>query len=92
MRILFFLFFVATAYGQKLDELYIIIDKHSQVDTVGVMSKGIEYAKYRIYKKDKVSHSVGLSVEEGLLKKKLYHERSKGLAFVRVLLYQRKGR
>ena len=48
MRILFFLFFVATAYGQKLDELYIIIDKHSQVDTVGVMSKGIEYAKYRI--------------------------------------------
>ena len=69
MRILFFIFFVATAYGQKLDELYIIIDKHSQVDTVGVMSKGVEYAKYRIYKKDKVSHSVRLSVEEGVLKK-----------------------
>ena len=35
MRKLFFLCFVATTYGQKLDELYIIIDKHSQVDTVG---------------------------------------------------------
>ncbi|EJU29074.1 MULTISPECIES: hypothetical protein [Capnocytophaga] len=77
MRILFFLCFVATTYGQKLDELYIIIDKHSQVDTVGVMSKDIEYAKYRIYKEDKVSLSVQFLVEGGLLKKSYVKEDQK---------------
>ena len=77
MRILFFLCFVATTYGQKLDELYIIIDKHSQVDTVGVMSKDIEYAKYRIYKEDKVSLSVPFLVEGGLLKKSYVKEDQK---------------
>ena len=48
MRKLFFLCFVATTYAQKLDELYIIIDRHSQVDTVGVISKDIENSMYLI--------------------------------------------
>ena len=74
MRILFFLCFVATTYGQKLDELYIIIDRHSQVDTVGVISKDIEYSMYRIYKKDQVRLSVQFLVEGGLLKKSYVKE------------------
>lgn len=79
MRIFFFLCFITTAYAyaQELDELYIIIDKHSQVDTVGVMSKDIEYAKYRIYKEDKVSLSVQFLVEGGLLKKNYVMEDQK---------------
>ena len=77
MRILFFLCFVATTYGQKLDELYIIIDKHSQVDTVGVISKDIEYSMYRIYKKDQVRLSVQFLVEGGLLKKSYVKEDQK---------------
>ena len=77
MRILFFLCFVATTYGQKLDELYIIIDKHSQVDTVGVISKDIEYSMYRIYKKDQVRLSVQFLVEVGLLKKSYVKEDQK---------------
>ena len=79
MRIFFFLCFITTtyAYAQELDELYIIIDKHSQVDTVGVMSKDIEYAKYRIYKEDKVSPSVQFLVEGGLLKKNYVMEDQK---------------
>ena len=77
MRILFFLCFVATTYGQKLDELYIIIDKHSQVDTVGVISKDIEYSMYRIYKKDEVRLSVQFLVEDGLLKKNYVKEDTK---------------
>ncbi|MFC2496820.1 hypothetical protein [Capnocytophaga granulosa] len=77
MRILFFLCFVATTYGQKLDELYIIIDRHSQVDTVGVISKDIEYSMYRIYKKDKVRLSVQFLVEGGLLKKSYVKEDQK---------------
>ena len=79
MRIFFFLCFITTtyAYAQELDELYIIIDKHSQVDTVGVMSKNIEYAKYCIYKEDKVSLSVQFLVEGGLLKKNYVMEDQK---------------
>ena len=79
MRIFWFLCFITTtyAYAQELDELYIIIDKHSQVDTVGVMSKDIEYAKYRIYKEDKVSPSVQFLVEGGLLKKNYVMEDQK---------------
>ena len=77
MRILFFLCFVATTYGQKLDELYIIIDRHSQVDTVGVISKDIEYSMYRIYKKDQVRLSVQFLVEGGLLKKSYVKEDQK---------------
>jgi len=79
MRIFFFLCFITTAYAyaQELDELYIIIDKHSQVDTVGVMSKDIEYAKYRIYKEDKVSPFVQFLVEGGLLKKNYVMEDQK---------------
>ena len=79
MRIFLFLCFITTtyAYAQELDELYIIIDKHSQVDTVGVMSKDIEYAKYRIYKEDKVSLSVQFLVEGGLLKKNYVMEDQK---------------
>ena len=77
MRIFFFLCFITTTYAQELDELYIIIDKHSQVDTVGVMSKDIEYAKYRIYKEDKVSLSVQFLVEGGLLKKNYVMEDQK---------------
>ena len=77
MRKLFFLCFVATTYGQKLDELYIIIDKHSQVDTVGVISKDIEYSMYRIYKKDQVRLSVQFLVEGGLLKKSYVKEDQK---------------
>ena len=77
MRILFFLCFVATTYAQKLDELYIIIDRHSQVDTVGVISKDIEYSMYRIYKKDEVRLSVQFLVEDGLLKKNYVKEDTK---------------
>ena len=79
MRIFFFLCFITTtyAYAQELEELYIIIDKHSQVDTVGVVSKDIEYAKYRIYKRDEVSLSVQFLVEDGLLKKNYVKEDTK---------------
>ena len=79
MKIFFFLCFITTtyAYAQALDELYIIIDKHSQVDTVGVISKDIEYAKYRIYKEDKAHLSVQFSVEGGLLKKNYITEDQK---------------
>ena len=79
MRIFFFLCFITTtyAYAQELEELYIIIDKHSQVDTVGVVSKDIEYAKYRIYKRDEVSLSVQFLVEGRLLKKNYVKEDTK---------------
>ena len=79
MRIFFFLCFITTtyAYAQELDELYIIIDKHSQVDTVGVISKDIEYSMYRIYKKDEVRLSVQFLVEDGLLKKNYVKEDTK---------------
>ena len=79
MRIFFFLCFITTAYAyaQELDELYIIIDRHSQVDTVGVISKDIEYSMYRIYKKDEVRLSVQFLVEDGLLKKNYVKEETK---------------
>lgn len=77
MRIFFFFITTAYAYAQELDELYIIIDRHSQVDTVGVISKDIEYSMYRIYKKDEVRLSVQFLVEDGLLKKNYVKEDTK---------------